>query len=82
MTCDPQVPADGTCAQCGKPRRPERSRTYGKQAAEIDPFCSTECAKEHHHVTIPTGSYTTSGNPAGHRKTGPHSFRPGRGRLA
>jgi len=45
---DPPVPADGSCAQCGGPRHPERSRRYGGPLAELDPFCKTECAREWH----------------------------------
>ncbi len=79
---DPAVPDDGACAKCGKPRRPERSKRYGRAAAELDPFCSTECARSHYGVSLRSSLYTMSGNEPGYVKTGPGSFRPGRGRLA
>ncbi len=79
---DPEIPQDGTCARCGKPRQPERSRQYGRATAELDPFCSSECARAWYDVSLPSARYTMSGNEEGHVKTGPGSFRPGRGRLA
>lgn len=50
---DPRVPKDGSCHVCGKPRQPERSRTYGKTEAEHDPFCSSNCAREYHRNPLP-----------------------------
>ncbi len=47
---DPPVLSTGACAYCGNPREPERSAKYGGNAAEVDPFCSTECAKAHYGV--------------------------------
>lgn len=49
---DPKPRKDGGCAECGKPRRPERSRRYAKQEAERDPFCSTECCRNWHGTAI------------------------------
>ncbi len=56
---DPDIPPDGTCAQCGKPRRPERSLRYGKATAVLDPFCSSDCARAWYGVTLPSARYTT-----------------------
>jgi hypothetical protein len=42
---EPTVRRDGLCRTCKGERHPERSRKYGKAVAELDPFCSTECAK-------------------------------------
>ena len=50
MKPDPPVRRDGRCAECGKPRYPGRSRKYGKGAADLDPFCSTNCARKWHDV--------------------------------
>jgi len=50
MKPDPPVRRDGKCAECGKPRYPGRSRKYGKGAADLDPFCSTNCARKWHDV--------------------------------
>jgi hypothetical protein len=50
---EPAVPADGSCAVCGKPRKPERSRKYAHGCAEIDPFCSVECARKFHGTSLP-----------------------------
>jgi hypothetical protein len=47
---DPPVRKDGRCSQCGQPRHPQRSRKYGQAAAELDPFCSSSCAKAWHGV--------------------------------
>jgi hypothetical protein len=44
---EPKVRRDGLCVVCRGPRYPERSRKYGKTVAELDPFCSTECAKSY-----------------------------------
>jgi hypothetical protein len=46
----PDPPVRKGCAHCGKPRHPERSKKYGQAAAELDPFCSTNCAKAWHGV--------------------------------
>jgi hypothetical protein len=42
------VRPDGKCVFCKGPRYPERSRKYGGPAAELDPFCSTVCAKTYY----------------------------------
>jgi hypothetical protein len=55
-TVDPAVRPDGRCVVCGKKRKPERSRTYAKHLAELDPFCSTECCREYHGVERGTRS--------------------------
>lgn len=44
------MPADGSCAQCGQPRKPERSKRYGGLVATLDPFCATACARAWHGV--------------------------------
>jgi hypothetical protein len=56
MRPDPKVRPDGKCANpgCDNMRKPERSRRYGKAAAELDPFCSTVCAKAWHDVDVQT----------------------------
>jgi hypothetical protein len=55
MRPDPPIPSDGSCAQCGQPRQPERSKRYGKGAAELDPFCSGPCCRGYHDTTLPPG---------------------------
>lgn len=52
MRPDPPIPPGGGCAQCGQPRRPERSAKYAKDAAMRDPFCSRDCAEEWHGVAV------------------------------
>jgi len=56
MRTDPPVRDDGLCHVCLKPRRPERSKRYGGAAAEMDSFCSTECARAYHENPLPTRS--------------------------
>lgn len=51
---EPDVPEDGSCAHCGKPRRPERSSKYGALEAERDPFCSTDCCRAHYGQPVAT----------------------------
>jgi hypothetical protein len=41
-----------TCAVCGGVRRPERARNYAGEAAELDPFCSSACARAYHGTTL------------------------------
>lgn len=62
MKSDPPVRKDGRCWDCQEPRRPERSRKYGKAAAELDPFCSVECARRYHGTSLPENM--ASGRPA------------------
>jgi DNA-binding CsgD family transcriptional regulator len=50
---DPPIPADGSCAICGRPRRPEQSAKYAKGCAEIDAFCSSTCARKFHGTYVP-----------------------------
>lgn len=45
MRPDSPIPPDGSCAVCGQPRQPERSRKYAGAEAELDPFCSNMCAR-------------------------------------
>lgn len=52
MIADPPVPPDGTCATCGKPRDPERSRKYARLEADRDPFCSVRCCRSFHGTMI------------------------------
>jgi hypothetical protein len=59
MPKDPPVRDDGRCAQCGKPRRPERSRSYGGYAAEADAFCSTDCCRVWHGCEV--GGHPSTG---------------------
>jgi len=40
--------SDGKCVVCGKSRKTKRSKRYGKDAAERDPFCSTQCCRAYH----------------------------------
>lgn len=47
---EPEIPAGGGCARCGKHRHPERSAKYGGVAAQLDPFCSTGCAKAFYSI--------------------------------
>lgn len=48
----PPVPKqDSPCAQCGGDRRPERSRSYGKDAALSDPFCSRGCCEKWYGIS-------------------------------
>lgn len=49
---DPPIPASGKCAVCGKSRQTKRSLQYGKDAAEGDPFCSVNCAREYHGTQL------------------------------
>jgi hypothetical protein len=49
---DPPIPRNGTCAVCGKPRHPERSRGYAQGCAEIDAFCSSTCARKFHGTSL------------------------------
>jgi hypothetical protein len=44
---DPPVPADGSCATCGKPRRvTKKQRKYCGDALLQDPFCRSSCARK------------------------------------
>ena len=61
MKPDPRIPPDGSCAVCGKPRQPQRSRRYGRLEAERDPFCSSPCAREWHKNPLPGGQKTAPG---------------------
>ncbi len=49
---DPPIPPDGSCAICAKPRNTERSAKYAKGCAEIDAFCSTQCARYYHGTSL------------------------------
>jgi len=48
----PEVPPDGTCAQCGKPRRLDQSAFY-RPHAERDPFCSAACCRIYYGCPLP-----------------------------
>lgn len=50
---EPAVRKDGHCHVCLKPRRPERSQTYAKGCAQIDAFCSSDCARIYHRNPLP-----------------------------
>lgn len=51
---DPPVRKDGKCARrgCSKQRHPERSLRYGGAAAQLDPFCSTDCCRAHYNIEL------------------------------
>jgi hypothetical protein len=51
VTADPPVKADGTCYVCGKPRRVPKG-AWARAAAELDSFCSTECCRQWHGVSL------------------------------
>lgn len=55
LISDPPVRGDGRCARpgCRKLRRPERSKSYGGVAGELDPFCSSECCREWYGIPLP-----------------------------
>lgn len=44
---DPPVRADGRCLVCLGPRNPERSARYARGIADLDPFCSSGCARDY-----------------------------------
>jgi hypothetical protein len=49
---DPPVRHDGKCSMpgCGKIRKPPTGKYATRADFEIDPFCSTECARKWHGV--------------------------------
>lgn len=49
---DPPVRPDGRCAVCPKMRHPERSKKYGLEAAQLDPFCSTACCRAYYGIPL------------------------------
>jgi hypothetical protein len=51
---EPPVRDDGRCCMCNRMRRPEQSRTYAGGCAEMDPFCSSTCARRFHGTSLPT----------------------------
>lgn len=54
MKVAPKPRADGRCLVCPNlRRRPARGHKSALAAWERDPFCSTECARLFHGVTIP-----------------------------
>lgn len=53
MKADPKVKRNGNCVVCNQPRRPERSKVYGKDAALNDPFCSMLCCRLWHDEPLP-----------------------------
>jgi hypothetical protein len=56
MKHDPPVPKNGRCAHCGKKRRtPPKGQRYATRAEfDVDPFCSTECARAWHAKPEPS----------------------------
>lgn len=50
---DPPPNPDGSCLICRKQRHPERSKSYAGVTAELDPFCSCECARVWYQNPIP-----------------------------
>lgn len=46
----PVAKPESACIQCGRDRHPERSRSYGKDAALADPFCSRVCCEKWHGI--------------------------------
>ena len=61
---DPQVRKDGKCVLCKTPREPNRSSKYGRAEAEIDPFCSTACARKWYGVPLDTSKLPSVKRPA------------------
>lgn len=53
---DPPVRGDGLCAVCLKPRHPERAAKYAREVAEMDPYCSSTCARAWHENPVPEQS--------------------------
>jgi len=53
---DPPVREDGLCQQCLGPRRTERSQRYAKGIAQLDPWCSSDCARAFYNNPLPTHS--------------------------
>lgn len=51
--CADEPPAGPLCAVCFQPRHPERARRYAGDAAAVDPFCSTRCARAFHGTSLP-----------------------------
>jgi len=53
MRADPPVRKDGRCAQCGKVRKlPKPQKGVDRALYEIDPFCSSPCARAYHGVAL------------------------------
>jgi hypothetical protein len=51
IATDPPVRADGKCYVCGKSRKiTKQTRKYAKHAADVDPFCSGNCARRWYGV--------------------------------
>jgi hypothetical protein len=63
MKKDPRVRKDGKCYVCKKPRRLPKALQKGVpvQMYELDPFCSSVCARVYHANPLPslTGYVTT-----------------------
>jgi hypothetical protein len=58
---DPATPLDGTCARCGRSKRKVRQDSDGdlnkmrvREAADADPFCSSECCRIYYGLIKPT----------------------------
>jgi hypothetical protein len=62
---DPPIRLDGRCANCGGERVPPRRGTYHREQAAADPFCSSECCREWHGLTL-SGSYQGGGKRIGY----------------
>lgn len=41
------------CLECGKRKRKPPQLKVAREHYEHDPFCSMECAREHHGVPLP-----------------------------
>lgn len=57
----PRVRPGDPCAQCGKKRKMPKTHhsSIPRQVYELDPFCSSVCAREYYGVTSslsPTGT--------------------------
>jgi endogenous inhibitor of DNA gyrase (YacG/DUF329 family) len=59
IATDPPVRTDGKCVVCGKARKiTKQTWKYAKGAADVDPFCSTRCARIYYDTPLadkPTG---------------------------
>jgi hypothetical protein len=51
LKLDPPLRPDGRCAVCPKQRKlTAQARKYAGVQLDVDPFCSTECARRYHGV--------------------------------
>ncbi len=65
---DPDVRDDGLCVGCGKSRG-DPGREPHRATAQVDPFCSSACARAWYGVSLPSANYTTGlGGSMGERR--------------